>query len=281
MKTVVKSYAKINLSLNVYGLNNGYHDLDTVVVSVGLADTIKLKKRKDKEIKIKMKGYDIPLKENNAYKAAKLFEDEFATNGADIEIIKKIPIGGGLGGSSADSSGVLRAMAKAYGISSDLKPLADKLGSDTAYQLSGGFARLKGRGTDIEILKDPPSFYVVLALVGGGVNTKECYALFDRLNRAELADNDKLIEDIFAASFGEAAKNCINGLYYPAAELNSEINRSYEKIKKTCPCMSGMTGSGSTLFAVYGSRKEAYSAAKKLKGDGLNVVVTKTIKLYN
>ncbi len=283
MKTVVKTYAKINLSLNVYGVNGGYHDIDSVVVSVGLCDTIKLKKTADREVKIKMKGFgtDIPLSENNAKKAAELFIKEFDTGGAEIEIDKKIPIGGGLGGSSADSAGVLRAMAKAYGVKEDLSPLAKKIGSDTAYQLFGGFARLKGRGEVIEELSDISRLYVVLALTEGGVTTKECYALFDNLEKEEYADNDALISDIGEGDVFKIGKNLRNGLLNAALKINPKIEDAYSAIKEIAPAAHSMTGSGATVFALFKDRKSALKALKTLKNKGFEAIMTTTTKRYN
>ena len=145
MKQRVKAYAKINLSLNVYQSENGYHALDSVVTTIDLYDTITVSKRKDDKMNVVMRGIGEEFlygENNNAYKAAKLFQQTFATKGADITVIKNIPISGGLGGSSADVAGVLKALKKLYAVEEDVKPLADKLGSDSGYLLTGGFARL-------------------------------------------------------------------------------------------------------------------------------------------
>ena len=95
MKQRVKAYAKINLSLNVYQSENGYHALDSVVTTIDLYDTITVSKRKDDKMNVVMRGIGEEFlygENNNAYKAAKLFQQTFATKGADITVIKNIPI---------------------------------------------------------------------------------------------------------------------------------------------------------------------------------------------
>ena len=152
----VKSYAKINLSLNIAGTAGGYHLIDSAVCSIDIYDTVCAKPRRDALVNVYMHGRgseSIPPEKNNAVKAGEAFVSAFGTRGADIEIFKDIPVGAGLGGSSADAAGVLNALAKLYKIDApaELKALADGLGSDTGYMLRGGFARISGRGERVDI----------------------------------------------------------------------------------------------------------------------------------
>ncbi|MFQ7077003.1 MAG: hypothetical protein ACLRSW_03215 [Christensenellaceae bacterium] len=135
--------------LDVTGRAGGYHLLDSFVASVDLFDLVCVGKRKDKLVSVTMHGMDgegIPPERNNALKAGEAFVGRFSTAGADVTVYKNIPMGAGLGGSSADAAGVLNAMAKLYGIDDKaaLGELADALGSDTRYMLDGGFCRMRG-----------------------------------------------------------------------------------------------------------------------------------------
>ncbi|MBQ4268054.1 MAG: 4-(cytidine 5'-diphospho)-2-C-methyl-D-erythritol kinase, partial [Clostridia bacterium] len=90
----IKSYAKINLTLEIVGEKDGYHLLESLVASVDLYDLIALKKRKDGLCSVTMKGLgseSIPPEENNALKAAELFVATFGTKGADITVFRNIP----------------------------------------------------------------------------------------------------------------------------------------------------------------------------------------------
>ena len=82
MKSKVKAYAKINLSLNVYESVGGYHDLDSIVTTIDLYDVITATKRRDDKIVVKMRGIGEDVlsgSNNNAYKAAVLFKETFNT----------------------------------------------------------------------------------------------------------------------------------------------------------------------------------------------------------
>ena len=139
MRSKVKAYAKINLSLNIYETVGGYHDLDSIVTTIDLYDEITATKRRDDKIVVKMRGIgegELSGTNNNAYKAAKLFKETFDTKGMDIKIVKHIPLAGGLGGSSADIAGVLNALKELFDVDGDVKPLADRLGSDSGYLLT-------------------------------------------------------------------------------------------------------------------------------------------------
>mgnify|MGYP001623753385 FL=1 len=108
----VRSWAKLNLSLNISGVSGGYHLLDSVVCSVDICDTVCAKARSDALVNVYMHGLgseNIPPEKNNAVRAGEAFVAAFGTRGADIDIYKDIPLGAGLGGSSADAAGVLNA----------------------------------------------------------------------------------------------------------------------------------------------------------------------------
>ena len=157
----VNAYAKLNLTLDIVGSEEGYHLLDSLVVTVGLFDRVVVKKKRGGLSSVSMHGLgseNIPPEKNNALRAAEAFSARFQTDGANITIYKNIPMGAGLGGSSADVAGVLLGMTKLYEIRDmgSVFSLAEELGSDVKFQLSGGFARMRGRGGDLEFFPDTP-----------------------------------------------------------------------------------------------------------------------------
>lgn len=251
----VKAYAKLNFTLDITGLSSGYHMLDSLVCTVDLYDLITLKKRKDNLISVEMHGQGtetLPYEENNAAKAAQAFVDAFGTRGADIVIYKNIPVGGGLGGSSADAAGVLRGMAKLYGTGGEtsLKAIADGLGSDTGYLLSGGWARLNGRGEKVIPLDISRKLPVLLLIPGGGVSTPECFKRYDLqplVTKCTQTAVTALISGdvcVFGSSMG-------NALYGAASALNASVRTAYEELSSFAPCGVTMTGSGCAVFALF------------------------------
>lgn len=283
MKTVkINAPAKINLALNVTGQNNGYHNLDMLVSTISVFDTVILSSRKDDKINLKVQSehpeYFLEPENDNAYKTAKLFVEKFNTTGVDITVKKRIPIGGGLGGSSADIAGVLRGLKKLYNVTEDVKPLADNLGSDSGYLLTGGFARLKGRGEIVESLSIDKKLYLCIVVASGGVNTKECFTLFDEKGASGRADIDLLIENIKNYD-GTEIKGSYNMLYDSAVEINPEVKRAYDETKSLSPSLTLMSGSGSSVYGVFESKELAKWAVDKLRRKFDKVLFAETVNL--
>ena len=284
MKVKLKTYAKINLTLNVGRPENGFHPIDSIVTTVDLYDIITASKRRDDEIRFTMRGlgeFDIKQADNNAYKAAAAFRERFGTGGFDLTVDKRIAIGGGLGGSSADVAGVLRALKKLFDVSEDVKPLADELGSDCGYLLVGGTARISGRGEKVEPAAKDLDGYAVIVYCDTGVSTKECYATFDTLcGNFDKADNDLAMKAIESGDFDTLCKNVSNGLSDAAKSLNDEIGRNLAAVKELSPSAYAVTGSGSCVYALYESRELCDWAADKLRKADMDCEVVKFVPRY-
>ena len=269
--TKVRSYAKVNLSLNILGVSGGYHMIDSVAASVDIWDTVCAKPRSDGLINVYMHGLgseSIPPEKNNAVKAGEAFVSAFGTKGADIEIYKDIPIGAGLGGSSADAAGVLNALAKLYKVKdrAAIKALADTLGSDTAYMLAGGFARMQGRGDKVTPLICPKTLYMLLFAPGEGVSSGECYREYDRCPDAPRSDSRNMAEALASGDFPAVARNVYNALGAPAARLSGAVGEALEAAKSFSPSACAVTGSGSGVFALFESEELCRWAKSRYKG---------------
>ena len=97
------AYAKLNLTLNVYGGDGKFHELDSIVTSVDVFDTVIVTPRADDIVTVTGVDGELP-QDNTAWKTAKAFVDSVGTHGVDIVVQKGIPFGAGMGGSSADAS---------------------------------------------------------------------------------------------------------------------------------------------------------------------------------
>ena len=282
MKNKIKAYAKINLSLLVTGEATGFHNLDSVVTTIDLFDTITVSKRKDDKINVIMRGIGEDVifgTNNNAYKAALLFKETFKTKGMDIKIVKNIPLAGGLGGSSADVAGVLNVLKKVFDIDADVKPLADKLGSDSGYLLSGGFARISGRGDIVQPIDTKAEFWVLLVFSETGVNTADCFKKYDEMQGGNcLLDNQKLTQAITLGDVVEISKYVGNDLSAPACALCSELDKNLKALKDLSPLCASVSGSGATCFALFETKELTLWAAEKMKRAGYDVEVVKTVK---
>lgn len=274
MNTVkVKAYAKVNLTLEIVGSEKEFHLLDSLVVSVDLFDYIVLKKRKDKLSSITMHGLGseaIPPEKNNALKAAERFSQIFGVNGVDITVYKNIPMGAGLGGSSADASGVLVGMANLYKITDETKidHLADELGSDVKYMQKGGFARMQGRGERITPLATDWTLHFLALLPNTSVNTGACFHKYDALppQAGEKNATEKAIACLRAKNVEELGRYLTNDLFLAATSLNEQVQKAYEEAKSFSPLGVVMTGSGSCVLALFETKELCEWAKSRYKG---------------
>lgn len=267
MKKVTKTIpAKINLTLDVLGLEGKYHQINSLVASVDVYDVVTVKKRKDKKITLTMKGLpvDCPIEENNAFKTASYFMQKFSTDGVDIIVDKKIPVGAGLGGSSADIAGVLLAMKELYEVVGDLQPLASKLGSDSVYMLKGGYAVMSGRGEKVEKKYSDKRLYLLAVTDENKVSAKECYKKFDQSKKHPLPTTKQAtkaleLEDV--ELFYKLIKNDLEGT---ATKLVPETAFNLSVLKHTDAEAVFVAGSGPTALAIYKSKTARNLAYKKV-----------------
>lgn len=284
MRTKEKAYAKLNLALKVGDKKDGFHEIDGIAVTVDLYDTVIVETRRDDKIILKPEGlreyvYNCTPTLDNAYKTAQAFCEKYSVGGVNITVKKNIPLSGGMGGSSTDAAAVLRAMARLYKIDDDLTTLANESGSDTAYLLSGGFARLKGRGEIIMPLAVKPILHFAALYPDCGVNTAECFKEFDNSGKSvlETEDIDNLqnylcsLENYY--DFDEFAKNlcsCKNDLFKAAKTIEPSVAKAFDAINGLAPSVTFMTGSGSTVCGIFPTEELARWATDKLKRSGFN-----------
>ncbi len=283
MNTVkIKSYAKVNLTLDVVGEKDGYHLLDSFVASVDLFNLVAVTKRKDKLVSGRIKGMgmdSVPFETTNAYKVAEAFIEKFGVNGADISIYENIPVGAGLGGSSADAAGVLRALMKLYGVSKEeIYEIANRFGSDIAYMIDGGYARMQGRGELVTAVCEHEPLHVLLLCPESTVSARACYREFDRIMAGRTltgATEQALLfyERGDIAGLGATLKN---DLTEGAIALNGDVATALEQLKGFSPLGVCMTGSGSAAFAMFETRELCEWAKSRYKGK-YRVIVTKTV----
>ena len=266
----LRAFAKVNLSLNITGRdeNKGMHMLDSVMMSVDLFDTVTVTPRGDEKINVKFIGAEVG-EDNTAYKAARAVMDIIGGCGYDITVEKGIPMGAGLGGSSADGAAVLRALDVFYGLRNrgvDLQKTALSVGSDVPFMLTGGLARVKGFGDDLFFIENKLKLFIV-GLMGRSVSTSAAYKKFDELYPSGAfcpTDTDKL-EGLLLDGDNSAINHLGNALYESAACLSPEIKDNAETLAsygaEVC-----LTGSGGMVLGYFTDMQKFYECYSELKG---------------
>ena len=279
MKVKHKIPAKINLTLDVKKTDGEYHEIRSLVCSVDIYDTIILKKRKDELVTLKEKGIKSGSEvcDNNAVKSAIKYMQTQDTCGVDIILKKKIPVGAGLGGSSADASGTLVLMEKLYKKNADVISLANTLGSDTGYMVNGGLKVISGRGDIIDDVDAKFSAYLLFITDDQAVSTKKCYQLFDK-EIEKAGCTDKAIEFLKNNDMDGFVLNIKNDLYAPALNLLPILKEKIIDLKKAGAKTAIMTGSGSAVYGIFFNEKQRDFAYRILiKKYGKNLIKAKTL----
>ena len=249
----IKAYAKINLCLNITALRkDGYHELDSVFQSIGLFDSIHLKKAEG--IKLSCDDKSIPVDSTNTcYKAAFLVMQKIGVPGVSVAIEKRIPSQAGLGGGSADAAAVIAGMNQMYqcGLSDqEMTKMAVTIGADVPFFIKGGCMRAQGIGEQLTALSNPFLHDVVVIKPKGGVSTPASYRLFDQSGTmggsAErmidaMADKDE------AAYLGAVA----NALASCAYQIVPDSLRAVDALKHLGAMAAEVTVSGSAVFGLF------------------------------
>jgi len=270
-RATIKSLAKINLDLRVlHQRPDGFHELRTVFQTISLADTIDIEYEPARRTDISIDD-PLAIPGNLVVKAAHAVLDALKLHArVHFRLRKKIPMGGGLGGGSSNAAAVLLALPVLAG-----KPLKTELGSDLGsdvpFFLTGGTAVGVGRGTEVYEMPDLKPEPVLLVLPGLHVATGPAYKALGRGLTA--SDSSSKINE-FQAFVEALARGRSAGAASPfsANDFEAVVFREFPQLQTIGRKLSKfgggvrMTGSGSAIFAVFGSRGERDRAEEALKG---------------
>ena len=270
---VIKCPAKVNLSLDVVNRReDGYHNLSMIMHTVKLFDTLTVTAypSADTEITLSSNLKFLPVDERNlCFKSAKLFlEKAKICARVNIKIQKNIPVGAGLGGGSTDAAGTLLALNTLFD-SPFTKPalleLAKTIGADVPFFIYGGCMLAEGIG---EILTPLPSLKDAVFLLSKpkyGISTPYVYKNLNIESVCNHPDINAAISAINQNDLDKLGSVAGNVLETVVTKEYSEIDEYKQIMKNHGAIYSLMSGSGSTVFGVYKSRKDAETAAKELK----------------
>ncbi len=309
----IRAHAKINLALRVGKPgDDGFHPIATVLQTVSLCDLLYADVAESDGgapgaagpgvspaahetphqalLRLEVVGAELPT-DNTVSRAVGLFADEVRAHGVeplplDMRLLKRVPLGAGLGGGSSDAVAALAACARLWQVSEDLLEgdgmlhrIAAEIGSDVPFFLSGGTAMGTGRGVRIEPLEPLPPTWFVLAAPHLQVSTPDAYAEFDRLvGFASPPGGDDAdapqpyphgLPPVPAYEPRLSDRWMGNDLAAAVGARYPQVAVAHERLLELGARAAQMSGSGAATFGVFAQRHDAARAARELRAEGL------------
>jgi 4-diphosphocytidyl-2-C-methyl-D-erythritol kinase len=276
----LKTPAKINLTLAVLGKRpDGFHDIESLVVPVGLYDDLEVSDSPDGQIHLTCDDPALPTNADNlAYQAAELLASRAsARSGVRMRLTKRIPVGAGLGGGSSDAAAALVGLNRLWQLGlnrSALAGVAAELGSDVPLFVADGAVITRGRGERIERVRLDWVGCIVLIVPPFAMSTAEVYQQWQGGSRPPRT----ALEIIEACRSGQNLDGLLyNMLEEPAFALEPRLAELHAKTARLGAPGVRMTGSGSALFALFDRQDEGTSfAAQVTQQLGVDVHVVST-----
>lgn len=268
----VKAWAKLNLSLDVLGkLADGYHEMKMVMQTASLSDDIRIELTGDGAVTAQSNFAFLPKDENNiAAKAAAAFfaAAELPGAGARITLRKRIPVGAGLGGGSADAAAVLRGLNELTGAKLDadaLEALGAGLGSDVPFCIRGGTRLAVGRGERLLPAPEMPMCGIVICKPRFSIRTPELFARIDGRRSRVRPDTDGLLAAMAAGDTEGLARRMYNVFEDVLPRRCSEIGAIKSTLLDLGALGAVMSGTGSAVFGLFPAPEDADRAASALR----------------
>jgi 4-diphosphocytidyl-2-C-methyl-D-erythritol kinase len=281
------SFAKINLYLSVRPKRrDNYHGITTVFERISLKDTITLHPRKDDRIKISTNNQKLSCdKSNFVWQAAELLRKKFKiTQGLNIRILKRVPLGSGMGGGSSNAAATLLGLNRLWKLklsTEELAKLGAKIGSDVPFFLYNcSFALGLGRGEKIVPWKglNKVELWHVIIVPQVNVSTALIYRKWDEF-QGNLAPKNKYLTEL---TRGKSSVKLISLALtkFDRSLLTRAISNSLEpvtetlfpEVRKIKNVLRGlgarsvmMSGSGPAVFALVASKEEAVTLSRKIR----------------
>ncbi len=265
---LVSAPAKVNLHLEVLRRRpDGYHDLETLMVAVGLYDTLEFKDDSTGDVRLSCDRSDLSTGPDNlVWRAVELLRRHASSAlGATIRLWKRIPLAAGLAGGSSDAAAALAGLNVLWrlGLSNaELSGLGAELGSDVSFFFAAPAAWCTGRGEIVRPLRLPRPLYFVLACPSVGLSTAEVFRNLAVPDRP--ASGEAICRAVEAGDVEEIGRRLHNRLQPVAERLCPAVTQLRARLAALNPAGVLMSGSGSTLFALCRDADEALCVSRGL-----------------
>lgn len=249
---VVFPSAKINFGLNIVAKRpDGYHEIESIFYPIGVKDALELVIHDGPESKLHIYGNEIAgnIEDNLVMKAWRILQERHTLPNVDIHLIKSIPMGGGIGGGSADCGAFINLVNDKFelGLSiADREFIAAELGSDCPFFIRNIPVYVSGRGEKLEAISPFLQGYHIILVYGGlHISTKEAYAGISPESSGqylwELINADE-------RSWRSVIKNDFEKVVY---EKYPQLQQLKEQLYSSGALYASLSGTGSCLYGIY------------------------------
>lgn len=230
--------------------SDGFHEIETAMLEIAHSDELEILQAVD--FSFTSSGIEIPGTGNICTDAFRLLQEDFDIPNVAIRLQKNVPIGGGLGGGSADGAQTLLTVKNLYNLAitdSELEAYAEKLGSDCPFFIRGGLQLATGKGEKlIPLVLDLSHYHIVLVNLGIHVSTQLAYS-------SVKPNTDRTsITEILKLPIENWNGNLINDFENPVFEQFNSLAVIKQDLYTAGALYAAMTGSGSTLFGVFSEK---------------------------
>ncbi len=278
----VKSYGKINIGLNVlYKRYDNYHELETIMVSVDLHDVLNFTPTTDDKIEVKTNSKFINKKDNIIYNVAKHLQETFnIPTGVEIDVIKNIPVAGGMAGGSSNAAATIKALNQLWDLNLDLQQqmeIGEKFGADIPFCINQSPAYVTGIGEIIEPFEFESNFNVIIVKMPFGLSTKKLFEMLD-VSEATIYSIDEIKSALINQDNDQLAKYLGNSFEETSIHLQPEIKTVKDLLIEMGCFASVMTGSGPTVLGFIEKDKDATTIIDTINNAGYSAYLTSVIK---
>ena len=263
--------AKLNLHLEVYPKrSDGYHPIKSIFQTISLVDDLVVSlSGKSLSCVVECDAMQLP-EENTLTKTYRLFcQISGVTAGVHVKLTKRIPSGAGLGGGSSDAATFLLILNKMFDYPlrlNQLEEIANLVGSDVLFFLSGGAAIVTGRGDIVEPIKPREDFCIVVVYPDVHCSTPESYGLVDEYFALGKTVNETTLQDLEKMYYEPVSEwRFVNTFTNPVATKFPVIFDVMKSLKELGADYVQMSGSGSTVFGVFSNFDVGKDACTNLK----------------
>jgi 4-diphosphocytidyl-2-C-methyl-D-erythritol kinase len=263
----LRAFAKVNYALDVLGLRaDGYHEIRTVMQSISLSDEVGIERITEGfELSFGPEETDLgPPERNTAYVAWKLLQsltDEALP--VRVMLCKRVPVGAGLGGGSADAAAVLVGLNEMFGLGlrvDELREVGAKIGADVPFCISGGTALGEGVGEVLTLLPGPPAHHQVLAKPARSADTGKIYRAHDTAKTESSRSVEPVVSALRSKNLPTLAAAAGNDLASVTRSLVPDVAALEQMLVASGALGASMSGSGTAVYGIFEDEAAAESA---------------------